>query len=285
MDHRSADIQQQLAAMGSAIFETGIYRDGRMLLRTWDADKVLSATAWLSRENSQGANIYIRPHGEHDLTMIDDLTRDAVARMRSSGFDPAVVVETSPGNFQAWVKHAVTLDRETSTTAARVLAERFGGDMGSADWRHFGRCCSFTNRKTRHRNPQTGLFPFVQLIEARGAVYPNAEDFVAGNRRGLEEKRRERDRLRAQTVRTMDSSSPRRSIADFRNDPRYGAVRHGADLAYSVYALAHGATEAEVEAAIRTRDLSHKGAEKRVDDYIARTIHKARERVGRVPER
>lgn len=47
------------------------------------------------------------------------------------------------------------------------------------------------------------------------------------------------------------------------------------DLAYAIYAIAHGHTEAEVEAAIRSRDLSHKGTERRQQDYVERTIKKA----------
>ena len=47
------------------------------------------------------------------------------------------------------------------------------------------------------------------------------------------------------------------------------------DLAYAVYALAHGPDAASVSAAIRTRDLSKKGNEKRQTDYLKRTIEKA----------
>ena len=64
-------------------------------------------------------------------------------------------------------------------------------------------------------------------------------------------------------------------IEDFRADPRYGADGTRIDLAYAIYALSHGASTAEVEAAIRTRDLSHKGTEKRQAEYIERTINKA----------
>ncbi|PYT22260.1 MAG: hypothetical protein DMG58_30520 [Acidobacteria bacterium] len=54
-----------------------------------------------------------------------------------------LVVETSPSNFQAWLKHPEPLDKQLSTAAARTLAERFGGDVGAADWRHFGRLSGF----------------------------------------------------------------------------------------------------------------------------------------------
>jgi hypothetical protein len=75
--------------------------------------------------------------------------------------------------------------------------------------------------------------------------------------------------------RAFADSSRRKSIDEFRSDARYGADGTRIDLAFAIYALAHGVTTAEVEAAIRTRDLSHKGGEKRQADYVDRTIKKA----------
>jgi hypothetical protein len=72
-----------------------------------------------------------------------------------------------------------------------------------------------------------------------------------------------------------------KSIDVFRADARYGGDGTRVDLAYSVYALSHGAIAAEVEAAIRSRDLSHKGSERRQNEYVERTIKKALATIGR----
>ena len=69
----------------------------------------------------------------HGLSLVDDLKAAAIAEMKAQGFEPALVVETSPGNFQAWLKHGQVLDEATSTWVAKELALRFGGDPGSAD--------------------------------------------------------------------------------------------------------------------------------------------------------
>jgi hypothetical protein len=66
-----------------------------------------------------------------------------------------------------------------------------------------------------------------------------------------------------------------KSIEDFRANPLYGADNTRIDLAYAVYALAHGAPRSQVEAILRDRDLRHKGNEKRQTQYIERTIEKA----------
>jgi hypothetical protein len=44
------------------------------------------------------------------------------------------VVETSPGSFQAWLRHAQPLSKELGTLAAKTLAEQFGADPSAADW-------------------------------------------------------------------------------------------------------------------------------------------------------
>ena len=172
--------------MGSELFEVGLYNpnagaaESVMIPRVWDAETIVKSVPWLRHQNREGRNIYIRPKGEHDLSMVDDLTKDAVSAMKEAGFNPAVIVETSPGNYQAWLKHPERLSKEVSTAAARALAEKFGGDRGAADWRHFGRLAGFTNRKAKYFDASTGLYPFVRLIEAAGGVYPEAERFLAG---------------------------------------------------------------------------------------------------------
>src|ERR1700733_11069525 len=271
-----AAVMQQAAAMGSGLFEVGLFNpdagtgESVMIPRVWDTEMLVNSVSWLRHQNREGRNIYIRPKGEHDLSMVDDLTREGVSSMKEAGFKPAVIVETSPGNYQAWLKHPERLSKETSTAAARALADKFGGDRGAADWRHFGRLAGFTNRKAKYFDANTGLYPFVRLIEALGGIYPEAERFLASVNSGLERRQVEREQLRqhvhAATIRPQDL----KAIDVFRADGRYGGDGTRVDLAYAVYALSHGAGVADVGTAIRSRDLSHKGNERRQNDYIDR---------------
>jgi RepB DNA-primase from phage plasmid len=52
-----------------------------------------------------GSHIYIRRSGEQRFTTLDDLNKTSLARLSADGFNPCAVVETSAGNFQAWLKH------------------------------------------------------------------------------------------------------------------------------------------------------------------------------------
>jgi hypothetical protein len=243
-----------------------------MLLRTWDFESLLRSVGWLRLQNLHGRNVYIRPKGEHPLTLLDDLTSEAIEQMKSEGFNPAVVVETSLGNFQAWVNHGEILPKELSTRAARVLSQKFRADPSSADWRHFGRLAGFTNRKNKYRR-NDGLSPFVKLIEVTGEVYPQASAFLSELREACELARRNTNQR--QFLRPAAVPGHLRTITDFRNKPEYQGDGNRIDLAYAIYALSHSVAESEVRATVESRGLSHKGNSKRQADYVERTIQKA----------
>jgi hypothetical protein len=280
VDRTREVVYKQIHSMGSTVFEVGLFKPGAdkdgagpsMILRTWDAESLLRSIPWLKLQNLEGRNIYIRPKGEHDLSLVDDLTAEAVHRMINSGFKPAVIVETSPGNYQAWLKHSKALPRETSTAAARALADTFGGDKGAADWRHFGRLAGFTNRKLKYQSPE-GLFPFVRLKNSSGSIYTCAEGFLADVESKFDEARRRREEQARQFQ--QRSLQRVRTIDQFRLKPIYAGEGTRVDLAYAIYAFSRGAAEPEVARAIRSRDLSHKGGDKRQTDYVERTIKKA----------
>ena len=108
-------VRKQLSVIGCRLFDLGILdQHGRMLLREkWSAELVDTALAWFRRDNARGAHIFVRPHGAHALSLVDDLDIDAIARMTDGGFQLALVVETSPGNFQACVNHGRILSDHT----------------------------------------------------------------------------------------------------------------------------------------------------------------------------
>jgi len=283
-------ITVQTQAMNAGVYEIGVLLpvdSPRMLLRTWDAADILKSVPWLKAKNMEGAAVYIRPFGEHRLSLIDDLKPETLPRLKSEGFQPCLVVQTSPNNYQAWLDHGRKLPKELSTAVARALAERFGGDLGSADWRHFGRLSGLTNRKEKHRQPNN-LFPYVRIIEATpGLIYDQAEPFVQGVERALEKSAlaaaKAAARSRVLLKGKARSTAAVKSIAAFHADSRYAGDLSRADLAYTVYALGHGASEDSIRGALTSRDLTKKGGEARIEDYIKRTLLKAAEQINRKP--
>jgi len=197
-DRTAEAVRAQLAGMGAERYDVGAYdrqADEMLLRREWTPAQVEASVGWFKVMNAQGRDIYIRPSGSSGLYIVDDVPAATVERMRAEGYAPAAVVETSPGNHQAWVRVSdAPLSKGEGTAVARDLAARFGGDMSSANWRHMGRVAGFTNRKEEHRQPD-GRYPYVRLRDASGdrateapAILARARDEATQGRRAAAEK-------------------------------------------------------------------------------------------------
>jgi DNA primase RepB-like protein len=269
-------VRTQLRAMGCDRFDLGIRRDaGEMILREGQgAIEIEEAIKWLRHENGKGAHIYVRPAGTHSLSLIDDLTADAINRMKAEGFGPAVVVETSPNNFQAWLNHGQVLEATMSTRVAKYLVELFGGDPSSADWRHFGRLAGFTNPKPE-RQLASGMRPFARLRSAKGRVYPQAAEFLA---RITKEDHHQRETVKDEQthIRHRRSCVRVRPLKEFHDDAIYDGDLHRADMAWAKHAAGCGVTFEQIkDELLNGRDLSKKGNRKRQVEYVMRTTEKA----------
>jgi RepB DNA-primase from phage plasmid len=245
-----------------------------ILGRDQSVEQICRCIIWLRREDARGAHIFVRPEWPHTLSLIDDLSADAIEEMPNTGFEPAVVVETSPNNFQVWLNHGRVLsDRFLSTLVARELASRFGGDCGSCDWRHFGRLAGSTNRK-KERQLENGLQPFVRLRHCDGCVYSAADEFLR-EVDTLERAILSQRELR-RTIQPRWTDTPVRPLCSFHNDSRYGGDLYRADMAWALHAAAHGLSREQIEHEIlNSRDLSKKGSAPRRLAYAMRTAMKA----------
>jgi hypothetical protein len=236
-----------------------------------------SAIKWLRQENTRGAHIFIRPHGAHSLSLIDDLSAATILKMKAQGFQPTLIVETSPRNFQVWLNHGRVLHHQTGTYAAKELAKRFGGDTSSADWRHFGRLAGFTNQKPERRLA-TGLQPFVKLREARDLIYTAAPEFLDQIAHAMKLAIDSRHAEQSRSSSLAEASI--RLLSEFHNDPRYAGDLHRADMAWALHAASRGIPEQQIrDQILQARDLSKKGRLTRQLAYAERTAVKACERL------
>lgn len=279
--------------MGCERFEVGIRApDGKMRIRTWTKDEVLEALPWLKRQNALGADLYVRPTGEQSagLVLLDDLTQSQLARLEADGLEPALVVETSLLNYQAWIRLSdKPLEPEIATLLAKTLAKAYDADPNSADWRHFGRLAGFTNRKPEHRRPD-GRCPWVLCHGARGRLARRGPELV---QHALQQRDAARDA--AERARRLDAARTLEDGRIFGRDPdpvreyrrqlkvllaRYGEhldvsradymiVRDMARRGYAADQIRQALLEA-------SPDLAHRKAG-HVEDYVARTVRKAME--------
>ena len=175
MDRTQIAVERMLAALDAPAYDLGVLSERGMLpgLANCTAQAVLARIPLLKAHNARGAHIYIRPAGEHRYTVLDDLSAEAVGQLAADGFEPCAVVETSPGNFQTWLKHGEVYPVALSTFVAQTLARRYGADPNAADWRRFGRLPGFTNCKPKYKKTN-GLYPYVLLRSNSGVEFSAA---------------------------------------------------------------------------------------------------------------
>ncbi len=147
--------------------------------RLWTADQLSHPVTvrFLRVRNREGCDVYIQPYATkrnpgYILVDLDHASPAMVESMRAVGHDPCVVLQTSPGNLQAWVQVSVApIEPAVATWIGKRLADLYGGDTASTDWRHLGRLAGFTNQKPQRRNWR-GHSPWVKVMYARTGLAP-----------------------------------------------------------------------------------------------------------------
>jgi hypothetical protein len=174
-------LRRQIAAMPCPLYEVRLIHIGSRQpypgVRRWTVSQLLhpATVSFLRIRNREGYDVYFRPYaGDHNAGYILlDLDRPApgiLSSLRAQDHAPSVVVETSPGRLQAWIRVSrEPLPPALATHIGRRLAQTYAADLASADWRHVGRLAGFTNRKPQRRQ-RDGLAPWVKLIYARGCL-------------------------------------------------------------------------------------------------------------------
>ena len=134
---------------------------------------------FLRVRNREGCDVYLHPYAEERnpgylLVDLDGANPAVVKTMRAAGHQPCVVLQTSPGNLQAWVQVSATpIPAAVASQIGKQLAHVYGGDPVSTDWRHLGRLAGFTNQKPTRRN-RGGYSPWVKVLQAHAGLASQA---------------------------------------------------------------------------------------------------------------
>lgn len=123
----------------------------------------------MQRLQRRGENLYYTPLSEqkHHI-LIDDMSWEKLNRLFADGYEPAVVLESSPGNYQAIItvpKLGSPYDRDIGNHLAERLNREYG-DPKLSGCIHPHRAPGFENRKPKHRR-KDGSYPEVQLLFAK----------------------------------------------------------------------------------------------------------------------
>lgn len=166
-------VERQLRALGETEYDIGIGLEGgdlgKFFRKKVTLQSIQDLLPFLRAKNAEGHHLYIRPANRSGLVLLDDLSFGDDSKLSAAGLSPAAWLETSPDNFQAWVRVSTkAVDPKLLSAVARYLAKSFGADPNSADWRHYGRLAGFTNRKPKYA--KNGVYPFVLIHQWSGVL-------------------------------------------------------------------------------------------------------------------
>jgi hypothetical protein len=230
----------------------------------WIVDPAPSRIGYLKAENANGRHILMQPADESGYLLADDLSWERICRQHRHAngmWKPGrMVVETSPQNYQVWIRS----QRELSLPEKRYWLKRLGSDPGADPNNRWGRCPGFRNRKDKHRSP-SGQYPMARLIWidwTRQAQIPHITP-------------------EAQFPDEPLSHLPPRGFVCRSNIRRSDYERGGeseTDFSYAMALARRAYGEDEIRARIlseRTNWDNHRG-NRRIDLYLDRTIRRAK---------
>jgi hypothetical protein len=159
--------------------------------RLWTASQLAQpgTVRFLRIRNREGCDVYLQPfagdrNAGYILVDLDHGEPAVLDAMRRAGHEPCVVLQSSPGHWQVWIRvSAEALEPAVATALGGYLARRYGGDPASTDWRHLGRLAGFTNQK-RERRLSNGYAPWVRLQHAEPVWASQRDALLAQARLG-----------------------------------------------------------------------------------------------------
>jgi hypothetical protein len=137
--------------------------------RVWTRPATENMLPYLAAKNAEGKHIFMRPVAEREPYYVLHDDAGVAEIFKHHGFDahrrPAralpgrLIIETSPGNYQAWVR----LLNPATPEEKQCWLDSVGADPGATPRRRWGRAPGSRNVKPKHRK-QDGTFPLARLI-------------------------------------------------------------------------------------------------------------------------
>ena len=141
-------------------------KDG--ITRGFTPQEIEQRTPEMQRLQRRGENLYYTPLSDkkHHI-LIDDMNREKLERLIKDGYQPAVVLESSPGNYQAIItvpKLGTPHDKDVGNRLSDALNREYG-DPKLSGAIHPHRAPGYENRKPKHQR-EDGSYPEVRLLKA-----------------------------------------------------------------------------------------------------------------------
>jgi len=138
----------------------GVEKDKPKIRLNYSPEQLLKAIGYMKKMNMDNYHIYCRPEGLQYI-LLDDIRPQKLKMLAKS--KPCLLIETSPNNFQAWLKlKDCPTTYETALNITRTLQIQLDADKAAVSPKQVGRLPGYTNRKPKYMN-EKGQFPFVKI--------------------------------------------------------------------------------------------------------------------------
>ncbi len=229
----------------------------------WSLSPSMNKIGYLKAMNASGYHIFMKPLNERYYLLLDDIPETKLKHQKEpKGFKPGrLVVETSPGNFQVWIKAG----RSMSNPEKRYWIRYFGADRACDPNLRWGRCPGFRNCKEKYR--EKGRFPLARLI------WVDWQNVARIPSVSLPEESADRKIPDGKEIRRTHTSE-----AIFRTDYERGD-ESATDFAYTLALLRRGTDPKVIADRLleERKDWTHHNGPRRQADYLDRTIRRAAE--------
>ena len=208
-------------------------------------EEMLTHIPEMLRLQQRGENIYYTPLSEnrHHI-LIDDMTRESLEKLYADGFQPAVVLESSPGNYQC-VLTIPKLQSPHNRDVGNRITERLNrqyGDKKLSGCIHPHRAPGFGNLKPKHRRGD-GSFPKVRLLKAEKRECPKAQELARQIAREYAAAEAQKRRVRPAPVTVQPGNATAAYAAHYENIRQHLALedlsRVDAMIALRLRAIGH----------------------------------------------
>ncbi len=228
----------------------------------WLVPPDISSTAYLKHANALGRHILMKPENECFYMLADDINSQLLQKhhktKNGSWRKGRLVVETSPFNYQVWIRshRPLTLDEKY------YWLGRMRSDPGAGPKNRRGRMPGFRNRKEKYRTAKAD-YPLARLIWVdwqNPAVVPQVSL----------PKTFQNKRMQATAAALKSSVSISRNDYDCGNESV-------TDFRYALALARRGENAQMIESKILTerKNWKNHSGQKRKQDYLRRTIEKA----------
>lgn len=274
----------------------GKLKDGGELIYT--AEQVAAMITRLRASNARGFDVYITPmDSANHYIVVDDCTPESLARLKSDGYTPALVQQSSANNVQAVIK-VPKADRKDDQQIANRLVWALNKKYGDPKFHNVVnpfRMAGFSNKKSGRDNA------FTRVVEANGGICNHALQMLQTLRSEVDSEplRAKAADVKRQRIAVIENPAALQGVGPLRvyqERARYliagnqrtkpgesGTNWSDVDFGVSCEMLKRGWSPREVAQTLRdaSPEIGERHAD--LDKYVSRTVREAAKKIGWEP--